>query len=327
MPFSTLVGNDLAKKALLKMVEQKSVPNTLLFYGPEGVGKSRFAQAFAQILMGEESTQKLASGNHPDLHLFYPEGKSNIHPIENIRKLTDEVALPPYEAPVKVFIIHEAHQMLKYSSNALLKTLEEPPLHSYFILLTNDLDAMLPTILSRSRKIAFFPIPQPQIETLVKEEWKKSAEEARRIAFLAHGSLAKAAQLSQDKAVAWRAPLLEVLSMALPAEYPQFIKKITEIEKLCTPSDDEEEAASIHGQSDALFEEMLAWYRDLHLLKNQTALEYIYHLEHIEQLKMLASRRIPSLEKVLEEIGQARLALQRNVRLKVALEHLLLRLD
>ena len=117
MPFSNLIGNDLAKVALTRMAEQRSVPNTLLFYGPDGVGKSLFALALAELLMGPQHAR-----NHPDLHIYLPEGKSATHPIENIRKLIDEVALPPYEAPVKVFIIHDAHQMLPTSSNALLKT-------------------------------------------------------------------------------------------------------------------------------------------------------------------------------------------------------------
>jgi DNA polymerase III subunit delta' len=164
MPFSKIVGNELAKSALKRMVEQKSVPNTLLFYGPDGIGKSLFALGLAELLMGSQHAHKLATLNHPDLHIFRPEGKSAIHTMESVRKLIDEVALPPFEAPVKVFIIHDANQMLPYSSNALLKTFEEPSFHSYFILLTSAIDAMLPTIVSRCRKVPFFPIPQQEIE-------------------------------------------------------------------------------------------------------------------------------------------------------------------
>src|SRR5579871_2402997 len=169
MPFCKLIGNELAKTALQYMAEQKSVPNTLLFYGPDGVGKSLFAIALAELLMGKEHAHKLAAHTHPDLHIYLPEGKSAIHTMENMRKLIDEVALPPFEAPVKVFILHDAHQMLPYSSNALLKTFEEPSLHSYFILLTSALDAMLPTIVSRCRKVPFFPIPQTQIASLIQD--------------------------------------------------------------------------------------------------------------------------------------------------------------
>jgi len=320
MPFSQLIGNDLAQSALKRMASQSSVPNTLLFYGPDGVGKSLFAIALAELLMGPCHASKLSSQNHPDLHIYRPEGKSAIHTVETIRKLIDETSLPPYEAPVKVFIIHDAHQMLPYSSNALLKTLEEPPFHCYFILLTSSLDSILPTIASRCRKVPFFPIPQSQIESLIKEKWEKKPEEARRIAFLSHGSLSKAKQLTQNTQLPWRNQLLEILSLNLPHDYPQFQKLALELEQSCTP--EEEEAPLI--DTDAIFEEIAAWYRDLHLLKEQIAPEYLYHLDSMDRLKLALSNPLPPLEKVLEQIAKARLALQRNIRLRNALENFFL---
>lgn len=331
MPFSKLVGNDLAKAALTRMAEQKSVPNTLLFYGPDGVGKSLFALGLAQLLMGSKHGPKLQSQSHPDLHICRPEGKSSIHPIENMRRLIDEIALPPYEAPVKVFIIHDADHMLPASSNALLKTFEEPSLDSYFILLTSALDAMLPTIVSRSRKIPFFPIPLAQIETLIKEKWDKNPEEARRIAFLSHGSLSKAQLLTHSAQLPWRAQLLELLTLELPHDYPQFQKIATELEENCAveaPEGEDEEggAGSILTQADAVFEEIAAWYRDLQLLKEGIAPEYLYHLDSMDRLKLALAQPLQPLEKVLDQIGKSRLALQRNVKLRNVLENFFLSL-
>lgn len=329
MLLSKLIGNDQAKAAILRMVEQKSVPNTLLFYGPDGVGKSQFALGLAALLMGAKHAPKIEAQNHPDLHIFYPEGKSAIHTIENIRKLIDEVALPPYEAFVKVFIIHDAHQMLPYSSNALLKTFEEPSFHSYFILLTPSLDAMLPTIVSRSRKISFFPIPQAQIEALVQQKWQKTPQEARRIAFLSHGSLAKAQKLSESAQLPWHTQLIELLTLNLPQDYPQFQKIAAELEETCLPkaSDDEEGeggAESILGHADVIFEEIAAWYRDLHLLKEGIAPESLYHLDNMDRLKLAQTLPFPPLERVIENIAKCRLALQRNIRLRNVLEHFFL---
>lgn len=327
MPFSDLIGNELAQLALQRMAMQKSVPNTLLFYGPNGVGKSLFAIALAKLLMGNEHVHKLTTQNHPDLHVYLPEGKSAIHPVENIRKLIDEVALPPYEAPVKVFIIHDAHQMLPYSSNALLKTFEEPSFHSYFILLTSELDAMLPTIVSRCRKVPFFPIAQSQMESLIQNLWKKTPEEARRIAFLSHGSLAKAKALTDHNQLPWRKILLEILGLRMPYDYPQFLKLATELEESCTVDssegkEEESSAPSLHAQADAIFEEIVAWYRDLHLLKEGIATEYLYHLDCIDRLKLALSQPFPPLEIVIEQMAKARLALQRNIRLRTVLEYL-----
>ncbi len=323
MPFSKLIGNDLAKTALQRMAVLKSVPNTLLFHGPDGVGKSRFALALTQLLMGEEHASKLISMNHPDLHIFRPEGKSAVHTIESIRQIIDEVALPPYEAKVKVFIIHDAHQMLPYSSNALLKTLEEPSLHSHFVLLTPSLDSMLATIISRCRKVAFFPIPQAQMEIFIQENWQKTPEEARRLAFLAHGSLAKAESIAHSRQAEWRANLIELLSLYAFDEYPQLLSLSAQIEEAC----EREESESIFTQADAIFEEIVAWYRDLHLIKEGIALEYLYHLDHIDRLKSVVLRPIPALEKIFDQISKSRLALHRSVKLRTVLEHFLLNLN
>src|SRR5690349_18388426 len=158
----TFLGNKTAQSTLNRMLENQTLPHALLFCGPKGVGKGLLASQLAASLLG--NSDKLIHGNHPDLHQLYPEGKGEMHPIENIRSLIKEAAYPPFEASLKVFIIHDAHQMLPASSNALLKTLEEPLAHTYFILITSQIESILPTIISRSRLISFFPIPDKEIE-------------------------------------------------------------------------------------------------------------------------------------------------------------------
>ncbi len=325
MPLLNLIGNPQAKRSIEKMVEPQAVPSTLLFYGPEGVGKSAFALDLAEKLMGSNSGPKLRAKSHPDLHILLPEGKSSVHKIESIRKLLDEAALPPYEAGVKVFIIEDAHQMLPSSSNALLKILEEPFSHSYFILLTPSLDSILPTIASRCRKIPFFLIPQTEIEKFVEEEWGKTPQEAKRIAFLSHGSLAKAAQLSTPSELAWKTPLMTLLSLHLPRDYPQMGRVLGELEGLFD-FDQEEEASSSLNQIDLLLEEIVMWYRDLHLLKEGIGIEHLYHLDHIEALKLALSQKIPPLELILDQMVTARLGVQRSIHLRTVLEHFFLNL-
>lgn len=89
--------------------------------------------------------------HHPDLHFYRPEGKTGMHSIASMRQLCDEVALPPHEAPVKVFIVTEAERMLETSANALLKTFEEPTERTHFILLTHHPERIAPTLLSRAQ--------------------------------------------------------------------------------------------------------------------------------------------------------------------------------
>ncbi|HEY2809833.1 MAG TPA: DNA polymerase III subunit [Rhabdochlamydiaceae bacterium] len=312
MSFSELLGNKAAKTALQRLIECKAVPYALLFCGPDGVGKSLCALHMVQSLMGSSSQAKLLSGNHPDLHRLRPEGKGGVHPIESIRALISEAALPPFEAPAKFFIIHDAHQMLPASGNALLKTLEEPAEHTYFILLTSQPESLLPTIVSRLRKVAFFPIADKEIAQYAQEHWHKEKKEAERIAFLSHGSFDKASHLANSAGDTHHALVQEFVSLSLPSDYPRLFSICEAWEKSL-----EEETLT----TDALLEEILAWYRDLLLVKEKIAPECLFHLDAIQQLQEKAKGTVVSLETILSKIITVRSALQRHVKLRTALEH------
>lgn len=292
------------------MVEQNTLPHTLLFYGPQGIGKHLTALRLAEAMLGPSS--KFASGNHPDLHQLYPEGKGNLHPVENIRALIKEAAYPPLESPVKFFLIHDAHQMQGPSANALLKTLEEPVPHTYFILLTHQMQALLPTIVSRARPIAFFPIADQEIAAYAQKHWNKTQAEAQRIAFLSHGSFAKAHQLAFGKPDELRTL---VRAFVTPQPYPNILSLCEQIETFLTPDED------TPSRVEEFFEEVLAWYRDLHLLKNGIAPEYLYHFDALEHLQQ--SPCPPPLEHIFHKISTLRDALQRHVKLRTCLEHFL----
>lgn len=303
---------------LRRMLDSNVLPHTLLLHGPRGVGKAKCALSLAEALLGR--SPKLMTGNHPDLHQLYPEGKAYCHPIENVRALIKEAALPPFEAPAKVFIIHDAHQMLPAGQNALLKTLEEPTAHTYFILITSQIESLLPTIVSRARPIPFFPLSDKDIEQYAREQLSKDPKEAHRIAFLSHGSLAKASQLalsSQDKI---RTLVHALLALVLPQDYARLLELCEEVETALAPTEEEEEGKNASSQIEELLEEIFTWHRDVHLLKNSIAPEYIYHLDAMEQLQKKAALPSPSLEEVLKALLLLRASLQRHVKLRVALE-------
>lgn len=113
------------------------------------------AKIVCKQLLGSSHIPKIDSGNHPDLHFYVPEGKSGLHPMASIQKLIAEMAFPPFEASYKIFIIEDAEKMLPSSSNALLKTLEEPSEDTYLFLLSKHPDLLLPTILSRLQPLSF----------------------------------------------------------------------------------------------------------------------------------------------------------------------------
>lgn len=146
---------------LSRILKTGRVPHTLLLHGPKEAQKKEAAVSFARALLGKNAAEKKEP---PDLHIYALEKESNLHSIESIRALIDEAALPPFEAEASVFIIEDAEKMLPSASNALLKTLEEPLEGRYFILLVNEIEEVLPTILSRACEIAFHAEPKEEKE-------------------------------------------------------------------------------------------------------------------------------------------------------------------
>lgn len=128
-----------------------NLSHSLLLMG----AKREDATHFCKELLGPSHAAKIDSGNHPDIHYCIPEGKSEQHSMASIQKLIQEMGFPPFESPYKVFVIEEAEKMLPSSSNALLKSLEEPNADTYFLLLSNHPDLLLPTVLSRLQPLSY----------------------------------------------------------------------------------------------------------------------------------------------------------------------------
>ncbi len=244
--FSTLIGNDKAKEILIRLHAKQTLPHVLLLHGPDGVGKGHFAYEIALALMGRIKKE------HPDIHLILPDPKSDQHPVANMRQVIQEAGLPPFEAPVKIFIIHDAEKMMPASSNTLLKTLEEPPPHTHFILITSQVELLLPTIVSRCCKIPFFPIPDEELATFVMEKFH--TQEAKKIAVLAQGSVSQAVRRATN-------PSNFHLDALFRAK--TYIELHEQLGHLNEPSDD-----ASQEEIDQLFEEILYWIREhdpLHL--------------------------------------------------------------
>jgi DNA polymerase-3 subunit delta' len=351
-PFDPICGNEKLKVYLSKLVEKNTVPQSLLFSGPEGIGKSRFAAAFAKMII---DTQKNV---HPDIHHFQPEGKIGMHSIQTMREFTESVYLAPYQAKKKVFIIHDAHRMLTYSANALLKTFEEPALDSVIILLTHVPEQLLPTVLSRCQTIRFLPIPKDAIINFLMNEKKISSEIAERMASRAGGSVGKALQNGEQGQHPLRELLLNILSQGELDFYPNIVQYSKEFsDQIETQLQNEEAllqeqlfaafkekpsaqqkqmlekeiegAVSVKKTSEAkyLFDVLLSWYRDLHLLLVSGNTTLLMNPDyHTKLLQILQRGGIHPIEKVEKAVSRALLALERSTSLNLCFENLFLTL-
>src|SRR5690606_15750287 len=112
--------------------------------------------------------RRIASRNHPDVHFFLPDGKSI--KIDQIRKLRKEFSYRGSESNQKLYIIEHAERMTQNAANSLLKFLEEPNQHETALLLTEQMQQMLPTIISRCQTISFNPLPTSDLRSLLIEQ-------------------------------------------------------------------------------------------------------------------------------------------------------------
>lgn len=317
MHFSHLYGNELAKTFLKSSITGSRV---LLFSGPIGLGKRSFAIAFLQNLLGQKHAKKIIDEVHPDIKWIRPEGKTRMHPVASIKEMIEDAALSPFESTRKVYVIEEAERMLPASSNTLLKTLEEPPSHVSFILLTSHEEEMLPTILSRCVRVPFYPIEE---EVLINALGKScdSPEKAKQVAMASLGSFSKAQEILKGAEDPIYIHFMEILKKYfLTRPSIGLIEALEALDKLIEKRSKDEDAVS--QVLDKLFDDLLFWARDLHYKKIDPNSGNLFHSDCQADLDRQLQGKLPSLEKVSSLVEEARFAIQRHSKAKAVLERL-----
>lgn len=187
------------RTTLTNILKSGNIPHAFLFAGPRGTGKTSLARILAKAINCESKSppcndcdicKSITNGNNIDV--IEMDAASN-RGIDDIRVLRDAVKLSPANSKAKIYIIDECHMLTNDASNALLKTLEEPPAHVYFILATTNPEKLIETIKSRTTIISFSKASKEEIKRsleriIKKEEIKIKEEELEKIIKLARGS-------------------------------------------------------------------------------------------------------------------------------------------
>ncbi len=178
MQYRQIIGHQTIKEQLMNIVNTRKISHAYIFDGPEGIGKSMMAHAFASSVVCDDFQEEpcgkckhcqLSFGNsHPDILSMdltidkNGDVRESIS-VEAVRDLKKDVYIKPFFADRKVYIIEKAQKMTVEAQNALLKIFEEPPQFATFILLTNGLSKILPTILSRGVIVKFQPLSKKEL--------------------------------------------------------------------------------------------------------------------------------------------------------------------
>ncbi len=322
MPFAAIVGQARAVEILQRERRTGRVPHAYLFHGPESVGKKRTALALAMALQcrtAEEDAcgacsacRNIAAGHHPDVRVTKPEAKTRgaaekIY-IEQIRSLQQEIALRPMAGRQKIYVVDDAHRLVEQAANAFLKTLEEPPDASVLILVTAFPDRLLATIRSRCRPVRFQPLSPESVAAIVSREKGTEAEEATRLARLAHGSVGRVLAADYEAMTKRRAQFLEE-RRRLTEGGPAALFSVSE------------SFARNSVEATEFLEFLTTWERDLMALKLQGPAAALVHGDCAEALTREAeSRRMADLLGRLDLLEQSLRRLQSNVNARLVIE-------
>ena len=350
MSFREIVGHRRLKRLLARAVRSGTLPPSLMFAGPEGVGKRRTAYAMAQALnclepveneaAGERdacgtcaSCSRISRGLHPDvLQIRRPDDKSEIV-ISQTRELVRQVGYRPFEGRSRVVIIDDADELGSDSQDALLKTLEEPPARNVFVLVTSRPNLLSTTVRSRCCVLRFAPVAAAEIADALAASHGFTADDARAAAALAGGSFARAtgegaAERAQARAVAAAVLVEAARTSEVRARLAASAALLKSSGRKGKEPDKEGKGAGADRESVAgRLRAMGSLLRDLAVLTTRAPETALVNLDLRADLEPLARHYDRDrLARAFSAVGRSLAALERNASPKIVADWLALQL-
>ena len=233
MSFRQIVGHRHLLDLIARAASRGTLPPSLIFAGPEGVGKRMSAVALAQLMNCLEpgkfngldacascaSCKRIARAVHADVLMIEP-GDTGAIRIDQVRDAIERAAYKPFEGRRRVVIINDADALNVEAQNSLLKTLEEPPPSSTFILVTSRPDMLLPTVLSRCQRLRFGRLSPGDVAAVLIRDHEYAETDAHAAASLSDGSVGRALEGATDEFVEAREAATELIAAVATTSDP-----------------------------------------------------------------------------------------------------------
>lgn len=320
--FRDVVGHESIIGHFKSSIEQGKVAHAYLIHGEKGTGKKMLTGLFAKTLQCEaggtdpcgtcRSCIQCDSGNQPDI-IWVTHEKPTVISVDDIREqVNNDIIIKPYSSRYKIYIIPEAELMNPQAQNALLKTIEEPPEYAVIMLLTNNLDKMLPTILSRCITLNLKPVGELDMMEYLSRMGVPQAKAKFCVGF-AFGNLGKAVRLATSEEYnEIKHDCVQILKDINRMEIYDLIDAVKKMSKY---------KLDIYDYLDI----MMMWYRDILMLKVSGSPDKLLFKEEYATLKQQANYiSYEGIENVLKALDKVKVRLEANVNFDIAMELLLL---
>lgn len=321
--FEDIIGQEQIKEHLQNALSTGKVSHAYIINGEKFAGKEFIAKVFAMALQCQagganpcqecHACKQALSDNQPDIIKVTHE-KPNTISVDDIRaQINNDVGIKPYSSPYKIYIINEAEKMTVQAQNAILKTLEEPPEYAVILLLTTNVNSLLPTILSRCVVLNMKPVSDSLVRKYLMEEMQIPDYKAEVCVAFARGNIGKARMLaSSEDFENVKGEAVSLLKYIQDMELHEIIAAIKKINDYKLEIND-------------YLDIMAIWYRDVLLFKATKDVNHLVFREEIQTLRNIAGRSsYEGIESVIEALQKAKNRLDANVNFELTMELLML---
>lgn len=321
--FDEIIGHEKVKEHLRNAVKLNKISHAYIINGMQGSGKNMIADIFSKTLQCEKGGEtpcnvchsciQAESGNHPDIIRITHEKPASIG-VEDVREqLVGDIQIRPYSGRYKIYIIDDADKMTVQAQNAILKTIEEPPEYGIIMLLTENADGLLPTILSRCVRLELTPVQDSLIKEHLMRAFNIPEYDARFAAAFARGCVGRAeAVINSEVFVGIKENALHMLKYVSDMTVGELINSVKSIN-------------DYKGNINDYLDLLAMWYRDVLLFKSTNDANLLIFKDELKTIRRQASvSSYEGIQTVLTSIDKAKKRLNANVSFELVMELLFL---
>lgn len=322
--FKDIIGQESIKKHLQTAIKTGNLSHAYIINGEYGSGRQTITSALAKTIQCQSKTddtdacgvctscKQAESHNHPDIK-YITHDKTSISVNDIREQLNNDISIKPYSSEYKIYIIPDANKMTEQAQNALLKTIEEPPVYAIIILLTENCDSLLPTIRSRCVTLTMNPIEKDKICTYLENKFQLEPEQAQIAANYCQGNIGKAIRFASSS------DFIEMKNQVL-----KLLKNLDSMD-IASIIDTIKEFSTHKNDINDYLDLMLLWYRDVLMFKvTKDANLLLYSDEYSAISEQATKRDYENIENIIAAIDKAKVRLKANVNFDVTIELMIL---